>query len=130
MHNKQPCGAERRTTKRYDLRGDVRIVPQGTDIVHCGHILDLSAGGCLIRLLDPSHHLRRGMLVEVGIQLNFVAFRAVATIRHVAEDRSDVGICFASIGRRARSDLLDLMVELEAAEAAEAAASALANAAH
>jgi hypothetical protein len=70
------------------------------------------------------------MLVEVGIQLNFVAFRAVATIRHVSEDRSDVGICFADIGRRARSDLLDLMAELEAAQAAEEAAAALAHPAH
>jgi hypothetical protein len=108
----------------------VRIVPEGTDIVHCGHILDLSAGGCLIRLLDSCHHLRKGMLIEVGIQLNFVAFRAVATVRHIAEDRSDVGICFATIGRRARSELLDLMVELEAAEAAEEAAAALAHSAH
>jgi c-di-GMP-binding flagellar brake protein YcgR len=110
----------------------VWIAQQGEDISYPGHILDLSVGGCLIRLSNPSP-LKQGMLVDVAIHLALVTFRAVASIRRVSEDRLDIGIGFADIGRRARSELLDLMVELEATEAAEeaaAAAAGLANAPH
>jgi hypothetical protein len=128
MSSKKPVGIERRTSKRYGQSGEVRIVRQGTDIARSGQILDLSLGGCLVRVGDPSP-FKKGMAVEVSIHLALVTFRAIATVRRVSEDPPDIGICFADIGRRARSELLDLMVELEAVEAAEQVAAALAQSA-
>jgi c-di-GMP-binding flagellar brake protein YcgR len=126
MSSKKLSGAERRTTKRYRQSGEAWIARHGSDIAYRGHILDLSLGGCLLALHDPSpFEFKMGMAVDVGIHQALVTFRAVATIRRISEDRSALGICFADMGRRARSDLLDLMAELEAAEAAEAAAAAL-----
>jgi hypothetical protein len=119
MGSKQQSGVENRRYKRYGQPGEAQIFHLGSTSAYSGHVLDLSEGGCRVKLGYASF-LKTGMVVEVSMHFPCAAFRAVATVTHVSEDRSTIGIGFANIGRRARSDLLDLLAELEAAETTSA----------
>jgi c-di-GMP-binding flagellar brake protein YcgR len=103
---------ERRAHKRYLYIGRATIgIPEGTR--HAGTIVDLSMGGCLIRLAARAEFASHAT-VEVSLQSNYLAFRTMGSIRRYAEEGTLLGIAFQTIGARGRNDLRALILDLEA----------------
>jgi hypothetical protein len=119
MLNKQKSGHEHRKAKRYRYPGQVLVGAPGTGDSQPANVLDLSASGCLLRMIKASD-FRIGATLEVTINSAQIAFRALGAVRHFGQDRFVVGISFVNLGRRGASDLQELIADLES-DAAQAA---------
>ncbi len=77
-----------------------------------GVLRDLSLGGCLVQLGHPIDVLV-GSEIEVNLQSNYLAFRAVGWVRHITECGKGVGVLFGPLNARGLRDLRNLLHDLE-----------------
>jgi hypothetical protein len=80
---------------------------------HQATVVDLSRKGCLLRLRGPAG-FEVGDIVELSVQSNDLTFRARASIRHVREQGSLVGLRLEGLTSRGSAYLATLVAELEA----------------
>lgn len=108
---------ERRTQSReaVDCSAIVFVVKSGSRLE--GRIVDLSPSGCGIRLHEP--HLR-GIYtrVEVEFRLEGLPFRLGGVIQSI-RDKHTLGIRFLDLGERKRSQVDELIAELQAQHESE-----------
>ncbi len=77
-----------------------------------GLLRDLSISGCLVQLGHPIDVLV-GSEIEVNLQSNYLAFRAVGWVRHLTERGKVVGILFGPLNARGLKDLRILIDDLD-----------------
>lgn len=120
--------SERRAYPRFavDASAVLYLVPSFTDGIPA-RILDLSQAGCRVRTARPFAAGVRAR-VELSFKVQGIAFRVSGTTQWI-EGRHLLGISFASMSSRRKSELVDLLAELEAKLAAEAAQEAAKDAA-
>jgi hypothetical protein len=109
--------AENRQTRRYRYRGQATVRRLESDPSLPATILDLSAQGCLLRLPDLAD-FAVGTLIDMSINSDTVAFRALGSVRHCARRRRLLGISFVNLSRRGTSDLVELIAGLQSDEQA------------
>jgi hypothetical protein len=98
----------RRMNPRFRYGGRAEVGPARV----AGAILNLSCGGCLLRL-DATAALEAGTVIDVGLQASHLGFRGLGQVKSLAEDGRVVGIEFALVGPKGRGELRKLMGFLE-----------------
>ena len=106
--------AENRQTRRFRYRGQATVRRLESDPSLPATILDLSAQGCLLRLPDLAD-FAVGTLIDMSINSDTVAFRALGSVRHRAHTRRVLGISFMHLSRRGEADLFALIDDLGSA---------------
>jgi hypothetical protein len=104
--------ADRRQHPRYEYSGRVILGPVDSHFHQSGTIVDLSAGGCLIRLQRPASFALRSIL-EMNFQAGYHSFRATGTTTRHEEDDHLIAVKFQKIDVRGRIDLFTLLTHLE-----------------
>ncbi len=106
-------GLEKRATKRYahTAQVTVRALEQTRPIA--ASLLNLSLGGCLIRL-SQSVEWTVDSGLEVILKSPWLSCRAVGTLRKSSDDGILMGIAFRSLSASGRADLVQLIADLEA----------------
>ncbi len=107
-----------REAPRYEFTGRALLSRRGIRALPCGTIVDLSTGGCLIRMPVPVD-LDPGTEIELNLQSNYLAVRTRASIRNRSDDGMLIGIAFENLPKRARSDILEQLADLEASGPAQ-----------
>jgi len=105
------AGENRREHPRLAHQGKVSMNLIGGRIAKPGAIIDLSLGGCLLRM-DRGIDVDVGAAVEVNLHSNFFAIRASGRICHCDERESLLGIQFTGLSPRAKRDLGELIDDL------------------
>ena len=103
---------ERRATRRYahTAQVTVRALEQSRPIKAA--LLNLSLGGCLIRLSQSAEWTVDAGL-EVVLKSPWLSCRAIGTLRKTTEGGILLGIAFRDLGSRGGADLAQLIAELE-----------------
>jgi len=111
--------ANRRAHPRFAVDEDsvVLLVDQGLPL-QC-RILDLSLEGCRVRARNRLTASPRAR-VEITFKINGIAFR-FSGFAQWTDGRQEAGIRFVEVPARRRSDLAEVLAEVEVAEAAKAA---------
>jgi hypothetical protein len=109
--------SENRQPPRFRYRGETTVRRLDTNPSLPGHVLDLSARGCLLRLPDLAE-FEVGALVDMSITSNLISFRALGSVRHRSRRRRLLGISFVNLTQRGQADLLALIDSLEKDEQA------------
>jgi hypothetical protein len=132
-------GADRRQSKRYDYLGKVDLLCTETGLSHSGLLLNVSMGGCLLKLAAPedSKALRakdqprsreradsqlasalgafeRDMVVEALFQLGYLPFFATGSVKRCDRESCLIGLAFLGLSKFGRGDLEKLFCNLEA----------------
>ncbi len=102
---------EKRMHKRYHYAARAWVKPAGEQEQE-GTLLDLSLGGCLIRVPNPMEFYT-DTDIEVNLQSNYLAMRAIASVRRYLEGGRVVGVSFEKLTPRGRKDLIALIADLE-----------------
>jgi hypothetical protein len=113
LMGKEPRGRDRRKDRRYNSGGRVRIWQTESGLYLSGAIVDLSMGGCLIRVQAPGSFALENV-VEVSFQSSYLAFRSMGSVRRVDAKSKLIGISFLNLSLRGRLDLGELFVDLDA----------------
>jgi PilZ domain len=135
MTSQKSSGPDRRQSKRYDYFGSVTILRTDTGAIRSGLLVNLSLGGCLLKLKSPeeqmelpqletgsqsSGHASRTIgsfeensIVEALFQVGYLPFLATGTVRRSDEDGSLIGLAFLGLSEWGRSDLQRLFSNLE-----------------
>jgi hypothetical protein len=103
---------ENRRTKRYRYSAEATLRHLECELTFPGVLLDLSHRGCLIRLID-SADIEIGTFLDLTVNSNAVAFRALGEVRHCSRKPCLIGISFVNLNRRGPADVRDLIAELE-----------------
>ena len=106
-------GRDRRKDRRYNSGGRVRIWQTDSGLYLSGSIVDLSMGGCLLRVQAPGN-LALDSVVEVSFQSSYLAFRTMGSVRRVDAKSKLIGISYLNLSLRGRLDLGELFVDLDA----------------
>jgi hypothetical protein len=109
--------SERRQFKRYIYPGDAEVRQLAMELSLSGRILDLSASGCLLEMPN-FFDFAIDAPVEICLNIGWVSFRALGSVRHVNPISGRIGISFEKLTRLGKSQLRELIVELEEAERA------------
>lgn len=109
-----PSGRERRTQTRatVDASAFISLVKTGSRLEGC--LVDLSLGGCCIRLRErfPLGIYTRA---EVEFRLEGLSFRLGGVIQTI-HDKHTVGIRFLDMSERKRTQVAELMAEIQSAQ--------------
>jgi hypothetical protein len=108
----RPKPDESRRAKRYRYSADATLRQLECELTLPGVLLDLSHRGCLIKLID-SADIKVGTFLDLSINSNAVAFRALGEVRHCSRKPCLIGISFVNLSRRGPADVHDLIAELE-----------------
>jgi len=136
MTSQELQGSDRRQSKRYDYFGNVTILRADTGATQSGLLVNLSMGGCLLKLKSPEEQMELPRLetdaqssgeaacaadgfgvnsiVEALFQVGYLPFLATGTVRRCDEDGSLLGIAFQGLSKWGRGDLQKLFSNLEA----------------
>jgi hypothetical protein len=136
MTSHESQGADRRQSKRHDYFGEVTILCADTGATQSGLLINLSMGGCLLKLKSPRQQMALAPLgtaasstghascttcgfeekaiVEALFQIGYLPFLATATVRRRDEDASLIGLAFQGLSQWGRGDLQMLFSTLEA----------------
>jgi hypothetical protein len=98
---------------RYEFTGRASVSCRGLRALPSGAIVDLSTGGCLIRMAEPLD-LDPGTEIELNLQSSYLTVRTRASIRNTSPDGTLIGIAFEGLSQRARADILTQLADLEA----------------
>jgi len=110
--SRQHAAAERREHPRYTCTGRVTLGQVDSHSHQSGAIVDLSVGGCLVRLQNPASFETHSTL-ELNFQSGYHSFRATGITSRHEEAGHLIAILFQKLNIRARIDLLDLLTHLE-----------------
>jgi PilZ domain len=131
MTSHEAQGSDRRQSKRYDYFGNVTILSADTGATQSGLLVNLSMGGCLLKLKSPEEQMQLPRLetdatssgasdgfkvdsiVEALFQVGYLPFLATGTVRRCDEDGSLLGIAFQGLSKWGRGDLQNLFSNLE-----------------
>jgi len=133
MTSQTSQGAERRQSKRYDYCGSVTVLRADTGATQSGLLVNLSMGGCLLKLKSPEErsflpHLEtdppsrdqaspgdfgKDSVVEALFQVGYLPFLVTGTVRRCDEDGSLIGLAFQGMSPWGRGDLQRLFSNLE-----------------
>ena len=103
---------ERRAHTRHTLNTSANSILIKTGTVLRGRVVDLSLGGCRIRL-DARFDLGIFIRVETEFYLKGVALR-IGGVSQTILDQNTIGIRFLDLSDRRRRQLSDLIAELAA----------------
>ena len=106
---------DRRKHKRYRCGGNVQVRSLNYGKLSLGKIVDISSGGCLLRL-DGRSNFTTNDMVEVIFRSSYLAFRIVGAIRRCEEEGTLIGLQFRDVSERGRRDLQGLMKDMQEAE--------------
>jgi hypothetical protein len=81
---------------------------------YSGEIVNLSNTGCLIRIPEAPP-IEVDAILELNLQSSFLGLRARGVLRHTREGGKTLGIAFLNLSAQSRIDLLQLILQLEAA---------------
>jgi hypothetical protein len=127
----QEAQGNRRQSKRYDYLGNVTILSAATGASQSGLLVNLSMGGCLLKLKTPEEQVEPQRLengappsgktsgfelnaiVETLFQVGYLPFLATGTVRRCDDDGSLIGIAFQGLSKWGRGDLQKLFANLE-----------------
>lgn len=104
-------GAERRTNSRHAVDTRASLLLINTGITMAGRILDLSLGGCQIRMEE---RFRVGIYVRVEAEfyLHGLPFR-IAGVSQAIVDNFTIGVRFLDLSPRRRDQLAELIAEMD-----------------
>lgn len=110
-------GQERRAQAREHVDTSALIFLVKGGVHFTGRIVDLSFGGCCIRVAD-SLPLGIYIRVELEFRLRGLPFRLAGVIQS-RRDQHSVGIRFLDVSERKQQQVAELMAEIEATHAAQ-----------
>jgi c-di-GMP-binding flagellar brake protein YcgR len=135
MTSHESQGPERRRSKRYDYPGKVTILCADTGATQSGVLINLSMGGCLLKLKSSEEQMalppletaasstgqacraiggfEENAIINALFQVSYVPFLATGTVRRCDEDGSLIGLAFQDLSKRGRADLQKLFSTLE-----------------
>lgn len=135
MTNQEAQASDRRQSKRYDYLGNVTILSADTGVSQSGLLMNLSMGGCLLKLKTPGEQMelprletdaplidqtacatdgfKVNSIVETLFQVGYLPFLATGTVRRCDENGSLLGIAFQGLSKWGRGDLKKLFSNLE-----------------
>jgi hypothetical protein len=96
-------GFERRKYKRYHHPAKAMICWGLEGRCVSGSIVDLSTGGCLVRL-EVENDLKVGETVEIQLESSYLAFQAFGLIRRTEQHGCLLGISFQRVSKRGLVD--------------------------
>jgi c-di-GMP-binding flagellar brake protein YcgR len=102
----------RRQEVRQQYKANASISRAGTASQYQAAVIDLSSGGCLIRLLKKGD-FEVDDLVDLSVQSSDISFRARGDVRQVREDGTVLGIRLQSLTARGKALIRELIQELE-----------------
>jgi hypothetical protein len=135
MNSQEAQASDRRQSKRYDYLGNVTVLSADTGVSQSGLLVNLSMGGCLLKLKTPEAQIELPRLetdartsghaacstdgfkvnsfVETLFQVGYLPFFATGTVRRCDENGSLLGIAFEGLSNWGRGDLQKLFSKLE-----------------
>lgn len=108
---------ERRTHGRHAIDTSVRLLLIKSAIAMTGRIANLGLGGCRIRT-DERFSVGIFVRVEAEFYLHGLPFR-IAGVSQAIQDRNTIGIRFLDMSERCRTQLVELIAEIEETHALE-----------
>ena len=113
----QPSG-ERRVHERHELSGHIVVGRPTKGVTLAGTIINLSIGGCLMRLRAPSD-LKPDAVIEIGLHAGSLTFCTLGAIKRHETDLSMIGIEFLNLGLEGRRNLRALIANFRASQKRE-----------
>ncbi len=104
--------SDRREYPRYACPGRVTLGVVNSLAHQSGTIVDLSGGGCLVRLQNPANFEAHATL-DLNFQAGYHSFRATGTTSRHDESGCLIAILFDKVNIRGRIGLLALLTHLE-----------------
>jgi hypothetical protein len=108
-----PTSQGRRQEVRQHYKAHACVSRAGTATHHQASVIDLSPGGCLLRLAAKGD-FQVDDLIDLSVQSSDISFRARGSVRQVREDGALMGIHLESLTARGKALLAELIKELEA----------------
>jgi len=108
---------ERRAHPRHPVDTRANLLLVNTGITMAGRILNLSLGGCQIRM-DERFNVGIYVRVEAEFHLHGMQFR-VGGVSQAIADKFTVGVRFLDLSARRREQLAGLIAEIAQSEAQE-----------
>ena len=110
--------SERRIHERHELTGHIVVGRPTKGTTLAGTIINLSIGGCLMRLRAPSD-LKAGAVIEIGLHAGSLTFCTLGAIKRHETDQSVIGIEFLNLGLEGRRNLRALIANFKASQKRE-----------
>ncbi len=111
---------ERRAHPRHPVDTRANLLLVNTGITMAGRILNLSLGGCQIRM-DERYNVGIFVRVEAEFYLHGMQFR-IGGVSQTIADKFTIGVRFLDLSSRRREQLSELIAEIAQAAAKEPAA--------
>jgi c-di-GMP-binding flagellar brake protein YcgR len=105
---------DRRRNERFEPNTEVSIRHELSGPVLPGSLIDLSAGGCKLRLEEPEQ-FAGAEVIEVRLEANAQSFRMLGWIRHIGDQGRLLGVEFHRHGARESTILATLIEDLKSA---------------
>jgi c-di-GMP-binding flagellar brake protein YcgR len=105
---------ERRRSERFERNTDISLRHEISGPALPGSLIDLSAGGCSVRLEEPEQ-FAGAEVIEVRLEASSQSFRMLGWIRHIGDRGRLLGVEFHRLGARETSILNTLIEDLKSA---------------
>ena len=105
--------AERRVHERHEISGHIVVGRPTKGTTLAGTILNLSIGGCLMRLRKPAD-LKPDAVIEIGLHAGSLTFCTLGAVKRYDNDASMIGIEFLNLGLEGRRSLRALIANFKA----------------
>jgi PilZ domain len=122
-------GEDRRQHRRYRIAGQVSLTQLGLDAITSSQIIDLSLGGCLLSLTPipllsvedrsiapqilATEDFTAQSTVEAHFHSYYLLFLATARVQRIDQGHDLIGLSFLHLTKHGRSDLQNLLRDLE-----------------
>jgi hypothetical protein len=106
---------ERRVYERHELSGHIVVGRPTKGTTLAGTILNLSIGGCLMKLRAPSD-LKADAVIEIGLHAGNLTFCTLGAVKRYDTDVAMIGIEFLNLGLEGRRNLRLLIANFKASQ--------------
>ena len=135
MQTSGSLGQEHRRDKRYSYYGNVGLIRSMTGAALPGHIVNVSSGGWLMKLVLPGEDKRmplfgkgktltslvrcmmrdfgKGAVVDARFNSSYLSFLARARVCRSDDENGMMALEFLDVSQRGRDELLKLTIDLE-----------------
>jgi c-di-GMP-binding flagellar brake protein YcgR len=104
----------RRRSDRFERNAEISIRHEKSGPVLPGSLVDLSTGGCSLRL-DQPETFTGADVIEVRLDANLQSFRMLGWVRHIGDQGRLLGVEFHRLGERESRIIATLIEDLQSA---------------